>query len=141
MGVTARVFENGGLFAEKLLDRAPGLTVIAGETAQLGIVAPGYNGVCGGSFKTLLLPGSFSKCAADAKCAVTYGMSAQDTITLSSVGADRCVLAIQREVWDVFGLKTEPQELLVPGSGLSPDEIMAIFGAMLLSGADMDDFN
>ena len=140
MGVTAHVFENGGLFAKKLLDRARYLTVSRGG-AQLGVVAPGYDGVCGGSFKTLLLPGGFSKCTADARCAVTYGMSAQDTITLSSVGADRCVLAIQREVQDVFGRKTEPQELLVPGDGLLPDEIMAIFGARILSGENMDDFN
>lgn len=141
MGVTAHVFENGSLFAKKLLDRAHWLTVIAGETAQLGVVSPEYDGVCSGSFKTLLLPGSFTKCTADAQCAVTYGMSAQDTITLSSVGTDRCVLAIQREVRDIFGLKTEPQELLVQRSGLSPNEIMAIFGAMLLSGAGMDDFD
>ena len=68
MVVTAHVFENGGLFAEKLLDRARCLTVSRGG-AQLGVVAPGYDGVCGGSFKTLLLPGSFSKCTADARCA------------------------------------------------------------------------
>lgn len=139
MKVTAHVFENGGSFAEKLLSRAHYITIRSGD-AQLGVVAPEYDGVCTGSFRTLLLPGSFSKCTADARCAVNYGMSAQDTITLSSVGTDRCVLAIQREVLDVFGRKTEPQELLVPRDGLLPDEIMAIFGALLLSGADVDNF-
>ncbi len=46
----------------------------------------------------LLLPGDADADSFDAGCVVTYGMSPKNTLTLSSIGEDTCVLALQREL-------------------------------------------
>ena len=78
-----------------------------------------------------LLPGRMAAPSLRARCAVTYGMSPRDTLTLSSFGPEGAVLAVQREVMTVSGAILERQELTIPG-GKDPERLLAVYGAMLL---------
>ncbi|MCL2409170.1 MAG: hypothetical protein FWC96_06090 [Oscillospiraceae bacterium] len=76
---------------------------------------------------------------AEARCVVTYGMSPKDTLTLSSIGEDACVLALQRELITADGGILERQEFKIPACG-STDESLACSGAMLLLGLQPSDY-
>jgi hypothetical protein len=83
-----------------------------------------------------VLPGSTSPGISgriEGKYLVTYGMSPRDTITLSSTG-DTCMLAIQREIIDLNGVKTDIQEVPLAMKAENPDHIMAAAAVALLSG-------
>jgi hypothetical protein len=95
----------------------------------------------------LLLPGDYaaddSKADTDifdADCIVTYGMSPKNTITLSSISEESCVLALQRELITTNGNMLERQEIKVKG-GLRPGSLLAVAGALLILGQKISDIN
>jgi len=112
------------------------------HATDIAVVPPGckavhYDGGARLRCKTLLLPGGLQADFADAGCVVTYGMSAKDTITLSSIGEDSCVLALQRELVTAPGGVLDRQEIKVQGAGATgADELLAASGAILLLGLD-----
>jgi len=119
-------------------------TVTDARETDIAVVSPGCKAVPfdGGSklrCKILLIPGGLQAGFADAGCVVTYGMSAKDTITLSSIGEDNCVLALQRELVTAPGGVLDRQEIKVNAVGAgagSADELLAASGAILLLGLD-----
>lgn len=91
----------------------------------------------------LLLPGDMADLDMDlfeAACLVTYGMSPKNTITLSSINEDYCVLALQRELVTVCGDVLERQEIKVKG-GLRPELLLAVAGALLILGMNIAEAN
>ncbi|MDD4715397.1 MAG: hypothetical protein PHT34_02445 [Oscillospiraceae bacterium] len=88
--------------------------------------------------RCVLLPGDAAGAASRflyADCAVSYGMSPRDTITLSSIEEENLSLAIQRELVTVDGKVVEQQEIqLHRNPGLLPETILAAAGALLLLG-------
>ncbi|UOO38431.1 hypothetical protein IZU99_04035 [Oscillospiraceae bacterium CM] len=81
----------------------------------------------------LLLPGDAGGSGVEADCVVTYGMSPKNTLTLSSIGEEACVLALQRELPTASGGVVERQEIKIRG-GLRPDILLAVTGALLILG-------
>lgn len=95
----------------------------------------------------LLLPGDSDACATDAdadifdaECIVTYGMSPKNTITLSSISEETCVLALQRELVTIKGDVLERQEIKI-GGGMRPDCLLAAAGALLILGQKLYEIN
>ena len=86
----------------------------------------------------VLLPGTASEAVLrqiKANSAVSYGFSTRDTLTISSLEEDRLSLALQRELVTMEGHVLEQQELCLPRPvGLSPEEILAVCGSLLLLG-------
>lgn len=76
----------------------------------------------------------------DTKCIVTYGMSPKNTITLSSISEDTCVLALQRELITTRGDVLERQEIKVKG-GMRPNSLLAVYGTLLILGHKISDIN
>lgn len=132
-----RVFESGSVFRDVLLENTPQNIIYSGESADLGVIMPAYTGDVEGSYNILLLPGKFQRDSTQAESYVTYGMAPEDTVTLSSVGGEKCVLAIQNEIRDIFGKTIEPQEIVIPRLQLAPDFAMAACTALLLAGVDI----
>lgn len=65
--------------------------------------------------------------------AVSYGTSARDTLTLSSLEGDQICVAIQRDIVTVSGAVVERQELVLPfPPGRSPLPWLCAVGALLL---------
>ena len=102
------------------------------------------------SCSILLLPGDADACGAaacdadadifDAECIVTYGMSPKNTITLSSISEDTCVLALQRDLVTIKGDILERQEIKI-GGGMRPECLLAVTGALLILGQKISDIN
>lgn len=96
----------------------------------------------------LLLPGdagaagedSFDTDIFDAGCIVSYGMSPKNSITLSSISEESCVLALQRELVTAKGDVLERQEIKING-GLRPDRLLAVAGALLILGQKLAEIN
>jgi hypothetical protein len=111
--------------------------VTASDIAGIGRVACGI----------ALLPGDIETVGFDAGalnieagCVVTYGMSPKNTLTLSSICEDSCVVALQRELLTASGDVLERQELRVRG-GMKPETLMAVTGALLVCGVKLSDEN
>lgn len=85
----------------------------------------------------LLTPGGVPAFA-KARCVVTYGMNPKDTLTLSSIGEDACVLALQRELVTADGGVLERQEFKIRTCG-NVDESLVRAGAILLLGLQLSD--
>ena len=65
--------------------------------------------------------------------AVSYGMSAQDTVTFSSINKNSSVLAVRREIVTVSGRIIERQEFSVfLPPHLEPSEALAYLSALLI---------
>ena len=65
----------------------------------------------------------------------SYGMSARDTITASSLDPEQPMLALQRELVSIDGFVHEQQEIAVQiGEAENPMQAMAFYGACLLLG-------
>lgn len=81
--------------------------------------------------EVVLLPG----CAAPvkARCAISYGMSPKDTVTVSSVGERRLVLSVQREFDTLGGRHVFIQELTLDWE-LSPHRALPIAALGLITG-------
>ena len=88
--------------------------------------------------RAAILPGPDSSAMSaglDTPCAVTYGFSPRDTLTLSSLSGRRAMVALQREIIDLSGICHEQQEFVLglpPGAG--PWQLMAVTAARILLG-------
>lgn len=133
MTKTVRIFETGSAFADILMDNTPQNIVLSVENADLAVIMQEYSGDYSGVFGTLLCPEEI-KCGIYADSVVTYGMSQSSDITLSSVGNERCVMSVQREITTIYGQNIEPQEIIIPRMHLSPHNAMAVYAAFLITG-------
>ena len=90
------------------------------------------------SCRALLLPGDATVerlSQISSKWATSFGLSAKDSITVSSLGPTCAVLALQRELITLDGLIIEQQELPLPiPHTASAPEMMALYGSLLLLG-------
>lgn len=108
----------------------PALMVVSPRAAARG-TAPG------GACRTVLLPGEAGGLLSklQAACAVSYGPSPRDTLTISSRERDRLWCALQREVVTVEGHVVERQEFPVAlRPGRDSMGALAAAGALLLLG-------
>lgn len=72
---------------------------------------------------------------ADAKQIITYGYSARETLTYSSLDASGPVLAVQREILTVGGARLDRQEIPLQSLGRTDAELaLALSGALLFAG-------
>ena len=109
---------------------------IASRRCDLVVVSPGFARCaevrkrlrCG----VLLTPDGLFYSPSGSGNVVTYGMSPRSTFTLSAVGTERCMMAIQREVVTVSGRVVEEQELSVAASGGTDTTLAAAGGRILL---------
>ena len=121
-----RVVQAASLLSLK--NRTPDILVLSEDASAISMKAP-WRVKCG----ILLLPGDFDAEGFDADCIITYGMSPQNTITLSSIGEESCVLAIQREFLTEKGDMMERQEIKIRG-GMRPGSLLAVAGTLLILG-------
>lgn len=87
--------------------------------------------------RLLLLPGGRSTLIRRlrADCAMSYGTSPKDSLTLSSVGEHSLTLSIQRDLVTLAGGTVERQEVsLSPSSGREPMGLLFRSGLLLLLG-------
>ena len=139
MTKTVKVFEVGSFFSDIIMENTPQNIVCGYDNADLGVIMPGGEVPDSGQFGILLLPGSVkSACSAD--FVVTYGMAPDDTVTLSSVGEDRCVMTVQRDIYTLDGAVIEPQDIVIPRMHLAPDRALGCFAALIIAGADTSRF-
>jgi hypothetical protein len=125
----------GEQIAREICRRTP-RPLCRAEAPDLLVVSPGFvraGGIPDGRAEILLLPGFTETCRVRSRCAVTYGLSGRDTLTLSSLAPRRRVLALQREILTVSGLILERQEVTVRDS-MEPEALLAVYGALLLLG-------
>ena len=132
---TVRVFEKGSVTADVILENTPQNVIMGGTSADVGIVMPGFCDRIRGEFKLLLVPQTFVGECKEAKL-ITYGMSPQSLITLSSVGEERCVMSVQKEICDMWGRAIEPQDIVISRMHLEPDAALATAAALMIVGAE-----
>ena len=107
--------------------------ICSGDRADLLILPPGASlrGDGGGlvlAVGQLPHPGSRA-----VSCGLGYG----DDLTLSSIGADSAMLALQADIPALTGAMLEPQEIPITlDAPAEPEAVLAAAGAMLLLGAD-----
>ena len=85
----------------------------------------------------VLLPGGAGVLARGlrAPCAVSYGPSPRDTLTLSSLEGERLCLSVQRELVTLEGQVVDRQEIpLTLPSGQRAQTVLAKAGVLLLAG-------
>ena len=111
---------------EDIASRRCDVVVVSPEYARTTVPCPNLR--CG----VLLTPHGCFFTPQGAKSLVTYGMSPQSTLTLSSLGAQSSLLAIQREVTAVSGRVLEQQELPVPSAGSADTTLVTAGGRLLL---------
>ena len=68
-----------------------------------------------------------------AKQVITYGLAQANTLTFSSRRDNGCMLALQRDVTTILGVKLIQQELPLPPTR-RPEHMLAVCGTLLLSG-------
>lgn len=69
--------------------------------------------------------------------ALRCGLGGGDALTLSSIGEDRAMLALQASIHTLNGAVLEPQEIPVAlAAPAEPEAVLAAASAMLLLGAD-----
>ncbi len=105
---------------------------------DLLVVSPTAAGWAGAGIiqcRTLLLPGSAGPLARilQAHSAVSYGGSAKDTLTISSLEGNQICVALQREILTLTGATLERQEFVLPfPPGEDTNCFLALTGAKLL---------
>ncbi len=72
-----------------------------------------------------------------AKQLITYGLGERETVTLSSMSRDGFVMALQREIVTLSGLRLERQEILLPYSD-KPMKTLALAAALLAADCPQD---
>ena len=106
----------------------------AGPRADLLIIPPGAGPVGIRSDGLLLTVGQDS---APGGRSVTCGLGYGDAMTLSSIGRDSAMLALQEDIPTLKGGTLEPQEIPISlEAPAEPEAVLAAAGAMLLLGAD-----
>ena len=133
MTKTVRFFEKGSVFADYFMENTPQNVVCGTLDADLGVIMPGYDKKAEGKFGILLIPDGCD-IYHNAEKVITYGMASHNALTLSSVGENRCVLTIQREIVTVFGKTLEPQDVVIPRLHLEPQCALAASAALLIAG-------
>ena len=133
---TIRVFERGSVFMDIFLENTPQNVICGNGDADICVVMPEFCGAPSGNYGILLLPYEFENCAV-ARNVITYGMSPVSTVTMSSVGENRCVLTVQREITTMWGDVIEPQDIVVPRMHLAPHYALAASAALLIMGGDI----
>lgn len=98
------------------------------------IVLPGHGELPPGPYHTAVVPPSAH---VTAKQTVTYGMGAQNTITLSSRSDEGCLLSLQRGIVTLDGRRLERQEIPLPPLP-KPEAALAAAGALLVAGCPAD---
>ena len=94
------------------------------------VVMPGHGELPEGAYQTAVVPASAH---VTAKQTVTYGLGAQNTITLSSRSDAHCLLTLQRDIVTLDGRRLERQEILLPPVS-RPEAALAAAGALLVAG-------
>lgn len=85
------------------------------------------------SCRALLMPAEMEIQNIDADYAVSYGMNGKDTVTVSSIDEEECVVALQRELVTLCGAVLERQEIPIRNTqGLEKEELLAAVGAALI---------
>jgi hypothetical protein len=92
--------------------------------------------------RLLLLPGTeaslIGRCKAT--CAMSYGVSSKDSLTISSMEANQISVAVQRELVTVTGGTVEQQELIL---GIREDKallpLLAFVGLLLVLGVPAEE--
>ena len=113
---------------------------LAAARLDLLAIAPdaaGWAGAGAISCRMVLLPGGTGAPAQGLRvpCAVSYGSSPRDSLTLSSLEGDRLCLAVQRELITLDGCVVDRQEIpLALPPGQSAQTVLARAGVLLLAG-------
>jgi hypothetical protein len=111
-----------------------------GGALDLLCIAPGAAGWAGApaiQCRMLLLPGGLGPLARGLRpaCAVSYGTSPKDTLTLSSLEGAQICLALQRELVTLDGSLVEEQEWVLPFPvGYDAMDYLAAAGVLLALG-------
>ena len=86
-----------------------------------------------------VISGESAAMPAAAEC-VTYGLSQRDTLTISSTVDRDMALALQREIVDVRGRRTDRQEILLKRpTHLGLEQTLACAGSLLVLGVDAEE--
>ena len=126
-----RVFDKDSAIADMIFEIAPENIAVSGESGDFAAVMPGFCGVIADEFELLLVPRKFAGRFQKGDV-ITYGMEADSMITLSSVGEERCVMTVQREINDIWGGVIEPQDIMISRMHLEPEEALAASAAMFI---------
>lgn len=134
-----RAAMGGGAGLPELLGGSHPADFAAGKLALLCISpnAVGWAGANAVDCRMLLLPGAAGPLARNLRCscAVSYGTSPKDTLTVSSLEGERICVALQRELVTLKGERVEEQEFVLPfPPGRSPMPCLAAVGTLLLMG-------
>ncbi len=106
----------------------------SGTRADLLIVPPGAEPGPGSPDCLLLTVG---QPPAPGTRSVSCGLGYGDALTLSSIGRDSAMLALQKNISALNGRLLEPQEIPIAlKAPAEPEAVLAAAGAMLLLGAD-----
>lgn len=107
------------------------------------VVAPDATGLAGLTVldpPLALLPGGSAAACRQVRAAsaVSYGLGGRNTLTFSSLAADRVSVALQRELLTLSGRRVEPQEWVLPVDALpaAPEGLLCLVGALLLLDQD-----
>ena len=104
-----------------------------GQQADLLIVPPDAPVSAGSGGMLLAVGGSPRGGENCVSCGLGYG----DALTLSSIGRDSAMLALQEDIPTLKGGTLEPQEIPISlEAPAEPEAVLAAAGAMLLLGAD-----
>ncbi len=136
MTKTIRVFEHGSVFMDIFLENTPQNVICGKGDADICVIMPECSEMPSGNFGILLIPYELED-SAIAKNVITYGMSPMSTVTMSSVGENRCILTVQREITTMWGDMIEPQDIVVPRMHLAPHYALAASAALLIMGANI----
>ncbi|MDR0294074.1 MAG: hypothetical protein LBH95_07990 [Oscillospiraceae bacterium] len=98
------------------------------------VVMPEHGEPPGGAYRTAVVPPSAH---VTARQTVTYGLGAQNTLTLSSRSGDGCLLSLQRDIVTLSGRRLERQEIPLPPLP-RPEAGLAAAGALLVADCPPD---
>jgi|GEM_PF-1192744 len=118
------------------LPSGPVRLVPPGTGCDLAVLAPGWKGGPLPRCRVLLTPGPGGDCPA----VVRYGPSLRDTLTFSSLTDAGLVLALQREVVTLTGVRVDRQEIPLARRG-DPLDTLAWAGTLLLAGVPPEDLD
>ena len=107
--------------------------ICSGGRADLLILPPGASLREGGGGLVLAVGRDPAPGTRSVSCGLGYG----DDLTLSSIGAESVMLALQADIPALNGVWLEPQEIPITlDAPAEPEAVLAAAGAMLLLGAD-----
>jgi len=105
---------------------------VEGEMPDAVLVMPGQTVDEPLEAPTVIAP---SECRAKTKQFITYGAGPKDTVTFSSVSGDYQILALQREIVTLGGVRLERQDIPLPPNN-RPHRTLALCALMLTTGVE-----